>query len=472
MWEQYRLVSSIEEAVSALSEIGDKARIIAGGTDLILEIERGIRKGIKTLIDISAIPGLDEINEDQDGVIHIGPLVTHNHIVASPLIRKKAYALLQACWEVGSPQIRNRGTIAGNLVTGSPANDSISPLMVFNAKLSLVSKRGERVVALSDFYQGVRQTVLAPEEVIVDIFFDAPESNQQSYFIKSALRKAQAISVINISVLLTLMDETIQNSNITMGAVAPTIIHALDAEDYLVGKKLHDSVISEAAELTAKAANPISDIRGSDDYRSYLVSVMAKRALMSIREGVNKIEIPSNPILLMGSGFHVLPPKEAWNGQEIHTWINGKEYRFTTGFNKTLLHLIRDEAGLIGTKEGCGEGECGACTVYLDGRAVMSCLVPAPRAHGSEIVTIEGLQTGDVLHPLQEAFIEHGAIQCGYCTPGFLMSAAKLLEERMTPSQMEIRQAITGNLCRCTGYYKIIEAIEKASKALEASNKE
>ena len=472
MWEQYRLVSSIEEAVSALSDIGDKARIIAGGTDLILEIERGIRKGIKTLIDISAIPGLDEINEDQDGVIHIGPLVTHNHIVASPLIRKKAYALLQACWEVGSPQIRNRGTIAGNLVTGSPANDSISPLMVFNAKLSLVSKRGERVVALSDFYQGVRKTVLAPDEVIVDIFFDAPESNQQSYFIKSALRKAQAISVINISVLLTLMDETIQNSNITMGAVAPTIIHALDAEDYLVGKKLHDSVISKAAELTAKAANPISDIRGSDDYRSYLVSVMAKRALMSIREGVNKNEIPSNPVLLMGSGFHIPPPKEAWNGQEIHTWINGKEYRFTSGFNKTLLHLIREEAGLLGTKEGCGEGECGACTVYLDGRAVMSCLVPAPRAHGSEIVTIEGLQTGNVLHPLQEAFIEHGAIQCGYCTPGFLMSAAKLLEERMTPSQMEIRQAITGNLCRCTGYYKIIEAIEKASKALEASNKE
>ncbi|MEA3326681.1 MAG: FAD binding domain-containing protein [Chloroflexota bacterium] len=466
MWEQYRLVGSIEEAASALSEIGEEARIIAGGTDLILEIERGIRKGIKALIDISAIPGLDEIKEDQDGVIHIGPLVTHNHIVASSLIREKAYALLQACWEVGSPQIRNRGTVAGNLVTGSPANDSISPLMVFDAKLSMVSKRGNRVVALSDFYRGVRQTVLAPDEVIADIFFDAPGSNQQSYFIKSALRKAQAISVINISVLVTLMDETIQNTKITLGAVAPTIIHALEAEDYLIGRKLNDGVVNEAAELIVKAANPISDIRGSADYRAYLISVMAKRALKSIRDGVDKNEIPSNPVLLMGSGLHVPPPKEPWNGKEIHTWINGKEYRFTTGFNRTLLHLIREEAGLMGTKEGCGEGECGACTVFMDGRAVMSCLVPAPRAHGSEIVTIEGLQTEDVLHPLQEAFIEYGAIQCGYCTPGFLMSSAKLLEERMTPSQAEIRQAITGNLCRCTGYYKIIEAIEKASKAL------
>jgi len=329
--------------------------------------------------------------------------------------------------------------------------------MAYDTKLSLVSKRGERVVALSDFYRGVRKTVLAQDEMIVDIFFDAPGPNQPSYFIKSALRKAQAISVINISVLATFLDETIQDLKITMGAVAPTIIHALDAEDHLVGKKLSDSVINEAAELTAGAANPISDIR---------------RAFKAIRDGVDKDEIPSDPVLLMGSGVHAPPPKEPWNGKEIHTWINGIEYRFTTGFNKTLLHLIREEAGLLGTKEGCGEGECGACTVYLDGRAVMSCLVPAPRAHGSEIVTIEGLKTEDVLHPLQDAFIEYGAIQCGYCTPGFLMSAAKLLEERMTPSQMEIRQAITGNLCRCTGYYKIIEAIEKASKAVAAADKE
>jgi len=310
------------------------------------------------------------------------------------------------------------------------------------------------------------------DEVIKEVCFDAPKPDQPSFFIKTALRKAQAISVINASVLLTLDGGDVQDAQITLGAAAPTIIHAEEAEGFLKGKSLSAEVIAEAASLTAGAARPISDIRGSADYRDYMIGVITKRALTAIWQGVDKDIIPSNPILLMGDGVHVKPLEIPWTGEEIHTWINGKEYHFKTGFNKTLLNLIRDEAGLTGTKEGCAEGECGACTVYLDGRAVMSCLVPAPRAHGAEIVTIEGLGTEDQLHPVQEAFIEHGAIQCGYCTPGFEMSAAKLLEERETPSQAEIRQAITGNLCRCTGYYKIIEAIEKASQFMKSAKQD
>ena len=464
MWQKYISVKSLEEAVAALSGNGETTRVIAGGTDLILEIERGLRDEITTVVDITHIPGLDEIWEDEEGVIHIGPLVTHHHVVASPLIREKAFMLLKASWGVGSPQLRNRGTVVGNLVTASPANDTISPLMALDAKIALQSNRGERIVPLVDFYTGVRKTVMEPDEIVTDIFFDAPGPDEHTYFAKTILRKAVAISVVNVSVKLEIKNETITDARITLGSVAPTIIHAEKAEDYLVDKKLSEDVIEEAAKLVAESTRPISDLRGSAQYRNYLINVLAKRSLVALREGVDKNEVPAEPVLLMGTGVRTRAPKVPWNGKEIHTWINGREYHFTTGFDKTLLNLIREEAGLVGTKAGCEEGECGSCTVYLDGRTVNSCLVPAARAHGSEIVTIEGLNAENARHPVQDSFIEYGAIQCGYCTPGFIMSAAKLLEERENPSKEEIRQAISGNLCRCTGYYKIVEAIEKASQ--------
>ena len=142
--------------------------------------------------------------------------------------------------------------------------------------------------------------------------------------------------------------------------------------------------------------------------------------------------------------------------------LNGESVTVEVEPFDLLVDVLRDKLGLTGTKIGCNEGECGTCTVIMNGQAVLSCLLPAMKAHGQEVVTVEGLGYGDVLHPLQQAFIEKGAVQCGYCTPGLLMSAKALLDENPRPSVGQIEEAIAGNLCRCTGYLQIVEAIEAA----------
>jgi carbon-monoxide dehydrogenase medium subunit len=280
------------------------------------------------------------------------------------------------------------------------------------------------------------------------------------------LRRAQAISLVNVAVILDLQADTVRAASIALGAVAPTIIHAPEAEQYLVGKQLTADVIEEAARLTMNASKPIDDIRSSAAYRREMVRVCTLRGLRSILNGDEQAGMPSEAVLLWGKDISEseLHSSHASPSNPIETTINGKKYTFKHGHDKTLLRLLREDGNLIGTKEGCAEGECGACTIFLDGKAVMACLVPAPRAHGAEIITVEGLATDSDLHPVQEAFVKHGAVQCGYCTPGFIMSAAKLLEEKDDPTRNEIEQAITGNLCRCTGYYKIVQAIEDANK--------
>ena len=148
--------------------------------------------------------------------------------------------------------------------------------------------------------------------------------------------------------------------------------------------------------------------------------------------------------------------------RELKITVNGDSYHLLVETHHTLLDIIRDEIGLTGTKSGCEMGECGACTVLLNGQAVNSCLVLAHEADGQEILTIEGLAQGDRLHPIQEAFIEHGAIQCGYCTPGMILATRALLEQNPKADSSAIKTGLRGNLCRCTGYIKIIEAVEAA----------
>jgi xanthine dehydrogenase iron-sulfur cluster and FAD-binding subunit A len=476
MWQSYQSVTSLDQALQVLAEKREQARVVAGATDLILELERGVRRGITTLIDITRVPDLTNITLDAEGSIHLGPLVTHNHCVDSKLIVERALPLAQACWEVGAPQIRNRATVAGNLITASPANDTITPLMALDALVTLASTRGRRQVALRDFYTGVRRTVMEPDELLTDITFAAFKPGAHGMFIKLALRRAQAISVVDVAVVVDfdhtngapLAAQPIARARIALGSVAPTIVRAAEAEAFLAQQLLAPETIQLAAELAAAAARPITDVRGPAEYRRDMVRVVIARALRQIVAGQPRGLLPERPVMLWGpraGRSEVLPaPTQHGEAEPILTRINHRNYVLRGGNDKTLLRLLREDARLIGTKEGCAEGECGACTVFLDGAAVMSCMVPAPRAHGAEIVTIEGLAPAGQLHPIQQAFVDEGAVQCGYCTPGFLMAGAKLLEERPQATTWEVQQAVTGNLCRCTGYYKILAAFDKARR--------
>ncbi len=461
MWHSYHAPGSVDEALALLARYGDASRVIAGGTDLILELERGVRtQGV--LVDISRIAALDTIHSGPD-TLTLGALASHNRVVATPDAVARALPLARACWLVGAPQIRNRGTVAGNLVTASPANDTITPLWAMDATVTLASQaRGERTLPFDAFFQGVRRTALQPDELLARIDVPALKPTERGTFLKLGLRQAQAISIVNAAVIVDFAGASVRRARIALGAVAPTILRAAEAEAYLAGRELHTETINRTAELAAAAARPISDIRGSAEYRRDMVRVLVSRALQQLADGTERAGWPEQPVLLRTAPPHAQPPRP-YNLQPVTFNLNGRPVTLPHAHGKTLLRALREDAGLTGTKEGCAEGECGACTVWLDGVAVMSCLVPAERAAGCEVVTVEGLAPEGTLHPLQQAFVDAGAVQCGYCTPGLIMSAGMLLAEVAHPTPGQVKEALTGNLCRCTGYYKILEAVDRAA---------
>ena len=536
---RYVAPASLADALETLADLGPAARPVAGGTDLLLEMSRGARPGVETLVDLSAVAGLDAIAITGDGGdwgrdgggqgrgdggrgdgdqgrgdggqgpsrVELGPLVTHGAVVGHDRLRAAALPLAQACLEVGGPPLRNRATVAGNVVTASPANDTISALMALGAELTLASVRGERTVAVSDFFTGYRATVLEPDELITKIAFDAldgspgalgespyapdgsppdaldessgtpgglPGPGRRGVFVKLGLRRAQAISVVHAAAVAQFgPDGAVEDLRLALGSVGPVVVMAEAAADLARGRRLEEAA-AEVAEAAAAGVEPVDDLRATAQYRTRTVKVAVERALQALANGTEASTWPASPPRLAAGGLPTRPGprRDLTDADEVAAVVNGQPRRAAGAASATLLDWLRDELDLTGTKEGCAEGECGACTVHLDGRAVLACLTPAARADGATVVTVEGLAADGALHPVQTAMETLGGVQCGFCTPGFVMSAAKLIEEAPSPTDEQVEHGLSGNLCRCTGYYPIIAAVKAAAEARPAAGYE
>ena len=466
LWETIHQPTSLEEALVLLRRYGTSARLLAGGTDVIVELSRGV-KATSTIIDLSRVSELDFIDSDEVSIT-LGALATHNDVISNEECVRDAFPLVQACVEIGAPQLRTRATVAGNIATASPANDTISALIALRATVNLRNLDGTRSLEIEDFITGFRKTELEPDELIESITFPRLRSNERAVYRKLGLRRAQAISVVHFAIVLGFDGELLTSVRIALGCVAATVIRANEAEQFLIGTTLSEVVIHQASRIAASEATPIDDVRGSGAYRSIVLERLIADALAEMFAGPPAPDARWNPVLLETRGPDSRLEKPL--ADVIATTVNGVECAFSVEAAKgTLLNAVRDDLFLTGSKEGCAEGECGACTMWVDGQAVMSCLVPAVQVHGRDVVTIEGLAatSGNDVHPLQAAFVDRGAVQCGFCIPGMIMAGAKLLEERPEPSAPEILSALSGNICRCTGYTKIIDAMNQVVAHVE-----
>jgi len=271
---------TLKEALALVSKKNKgRAKVFAGGTDVLPQLKRREIKAPEILVDLKGIPNLDYIRCDAKNGLRFGSLTTISAIESSAIIQKKFSVLAQAAQSMASPQVRNRGTIVGNICHAVPSADSATALLALGAKLKLVSKKGKRTVKIEDFFKGPNETVLSGEEVLREVQVPPLPATSKGVYLKLSPRRAMDLAIVGVAVVVIPKEGVCKDIRIALGAVSPTPIRVKKVEDILRGQELSDDLIEKAAQISSEEARPIDDHRASADYRRSMVKVLVSRGI-------------------------------------------------------------------------------------------------------------------------------------------------------------------------------------------------
>ena len=446
----YVMPTTLDEAISILDTVHPEngVKILAGGQSLVPLMKLRLASP-DMLIDINGIEGLSYIKSNEEGSTVIGALTRYNRVQSSDLIKENFPILVEAIASIADTQIRNRGTIGGNVCHADPASDLAPALLALKANFKVVGPGGKtRLIPSDEFFLDVFTPNLEPNEILQEVSIPKTPSRSSGTYLKfTEVSGGYAIVGVAVQVALDPKAGIIHEVGIGLTAMSSTPVRAKEAEETLqrYGDRPSEELIEEASLKASEVVNSLSGVEGIYSIQETTCAGFVQKSDFKISKRIGCLHL------------------------KVRTRVNGVLYEKDVEPRLLLIHFLRETLALTGSKIGCEIGKCGACTVVFDGEAIKSCMMFTVQANNREITTVEGISHGNEFHPIQNAFWEKHGLQCGYCTPGMIMSTYVLLTNNHNPTDGEIKTALSGNMCTCTGYTNILKAVRLASTTMQQS---
>ena len=453
-----------------LSQVaGEDGHVLAGGQSLVPMM--ALRLAFPAhLVDINEIASLQGI-QVETGSLLIRALARHTlfeqPVVTGPLGR----LLATVARHIAHDPIRRRGTFCGSLAHADPASEWCLTAVTLGGTVVAQGRDGSRDIPAETFIDAPMTTVLKADEMITGLRLPLPPRAARFGFYEFN-RRAGDFALAMCQVMFTLEEDRLAGVRLGIGGAEDAPRRLKEVEQALTGLRLTQETILAASDLAANVVTPMEDLQTPANYRRQLVRVVVRRALEAASADSHPGESPvTTPAPRKRATITTTPSPPEGEGRgegeakhnqiPINLHLNSRHHQVRAEPRQTLADVIREQCGLTGTHIGCEHGVCGSCTVIVDGAPVRACLMFAVQAEGKEIRTIEGLADGAELHPLQRVFSDNHALQCGFCTPGFIMLIKAVLARNPAPTDAEIRETLSANLCRCTGYQNILNAVKQ-----------